>query len=510
MKTIKLLISSVPSFVLLLMCSLVFGQDSTSKLVHKKFYYPDGSLSSEGTLKDGKPEGYWKNYYPWGILKSEGNRAQFELSGTWKFYDEVGNLQRSISYKEGKKYGPIKTYSDSCYLIREEPFIADVKHGIEKEYFNRPGELLKKEIPYKEGVRDGTSIEYDEEGRIITLIIYRHGFVKSKENINRSNALGKQGTWKWFYPNGQLEWEKRYKNDVLHGYAKHYDANGRLIEATLYLDGVAQQDEELIARLEMKRTYHENGQLAWEGGYNYEGKAEGVHIYYDDKGKISEVKVFDKDVLLAKGELNEDGQRIGYWEEYYADGSVKSKGKYKDGIKIGEWSHFFANGTLEQKGKYTKDGKPSGLWVWYYENGNVLREENFRKGLEDGSFIEYSRSGEVITKGDYLDGKKEGFWYYETGDYREEGNYRDDRREGVWKYYYNNGTLLFQGEYIDGYPEGKHRYYYADGVLKREENYSVGEPDGVWKSYTASGDLFLTAVYRNGKEYKLDNRKLKD
>jgi hypothetical protein len=30
---------------------------------YNKFYYDNGALSSEGTMKDGKPEGYWKNYH---------------------------------------------------------------------------------------------------------------------------------------------------------------------------------------------------------------------------------------------------------------------------------------------------------------------------------------------------------------------------------------------------------------------------------------------------------------
>ena len=27
------------------------------------FYYPNGQISSEGLLRDGKPDGYWKTFY---------------------------------------------------------------------------------------------------------------------------------------------------------------------------------------------------------------------------------------------------------------------------------------------------------------------------------------------------------------------------------------------------------------------------------------------------------------
>ena len=34
-----------------------------------KFYYPNGKLSSEGTMRQGKPDGYWKTYFENGIVK---------------------------------------------------------------------------------------------------------------------------------------------------------------------------------------------------------------------------------------------------------------------------------------------------------------------------------------------------------------------------------------------------------------------------------------------------------
>ena len=30
---------------------------------YNKLLYPNGKVSSEGIIKDGKPDGYWKNYY---------------------------------------------------------------------------------------------------------------------------------------------------------------------------------------------------------------------------------------------------------------------------------------------------------------------------------------------------------------------------------------------------------------------------------------------------------------
>ena len=70
-----------------------------------KFYYENGVVSSEGLIKNGKPEGYWINYYENGLIKSEGNRLNHQLDSTWIFYNEKGNFLTKINYKAGLKNG---------------------------------------------------------------------------------------------------------------------------------------------------------------------------------------------------------------------------------------------------------------------------------------------------------------------------------------------------------------------------------------------------------------------
>ena len=71
-----------------------------------RFYYPNGTLSSEGVMREGKPDGYWKSYHENGNIKSEGNRKRFVLDSLWKFYNSTGILILEISYEEGKKMEP--------------------------------------------------------------------------------------------------------------------------------------------------------------------------------------------------------------------------------------------------------------------------------------------------------------------------------------------------------------------------------------------------------------------
>lgn len=478
---------------------------------YKKFYYENGQVSSEGTIKKGLPEGYWISYYPTGIVKSEGNRKRNLLDSTWTFYNKYGDIKSKINYTSDKKNGLKISYSDSCNIILEEFFENDIKQKITTSYYNVKGYKKWKEINFIDDVKEGKSFEYELDGRLITIIFYKKGTLVGKEIINRYDRLNKKkGTWKEFYDNGKLKEESRYKNDLLNGYYKEYDIKGKLIKATLYIDGVPQSFAAELATLDIRKEYYPDGSIRMEGIYDVTGRENGLFKYFNNKGEIEKTEIYLHGFLLARGLIDEEGRRQGYWEEYYKNGKIKSKGKYKDGKRIEEWEYYFANEKLQQKGNYLKDEKPTGLWIWYYNDGSVLREEYFRKGKEDGMMHEYTQEGKIITEGEYIDGLKDGLWYYEVGDHIEKGNYLDDKKNGLWLYHYTNGNINFEGNFRDGEPDGKHKFYYGNGKIKREEIYVMGIKSNNWKSFNELGELVLTIYFKNGKEYKIDGVKLKD
>src|SRR5882724_9559424 len=93
----------------------IFAQEGFQKL-----YYPNGKISSEGTMHSGKPDGYWKSYYENGKLKSEGNRADFKLDSLWKFYNDSGFVTAEYNYSEGIRHGLQKTYYPNGIIQSEE------------------------------------------------------------------------------------------------------------------------------------------------------------------------------------------------------------------------------------------------------------------------------------------------------------------------------------------------------------------------------------------------------
>jgi antitoxin component YwqK of YwqJK toxin-antitoxin module len=49
---------------------------------------------------------------------------------------------------------------------------------------------------------------------------------------------------------------------------------------------------------------------------------------------------------------NERGQRHGYWEWYYSDGKLCSKGNYVNGKREGYWEWYYPDGQLWRKGNW--------------------------------------------------------------------------------------------------------------------------------------------------------------
>ena len=78
-----------------LVCKISSAQENeTLKDGYQVFKYPNGAVSSEGLIKNEKPEGFWKSYYVTGIKKSEGKRTNFLLDSIWLFYDQAGDQQK--------------------------------------------------------------------------------------------------------------------------------------------------------------------------------------------------------------------------------------------------------------------------------------------------------------------------------------------------------------------------------------------------------------------------------
>jgi len=498
---------------LLLVNKISSGQENaTLKYGYQIFKYPNGTISSEGLIKNGKPEGFWKSFYVTGVKKSEGKRTNFLLDSIWIFYDQAGDTTEKINYLYGKKNGWYFKYKKEApkgiYIWSKELFAADKKEGTAYTYF--PDGKILQTFSYNSGKKEGLSKEYDKDGNIITLLEYNNDFLVSRERINRTDSKGlKQGDWKDFYPNGGIKSEKTFKDDLVHGYYKEYDTRGKLVITMLYDNGaIVKSRVEDEPDIEIVTKHDQDGKLIYSGPYRNKIPV-GVHREFGKDGKVTNSFIYnDNGLLLSEGVVDEAGNRNGKWKDLYPNGKVQAEGQYTDNRRSGQWRFYNMNDKIEQTGSYN-NGRPDGLWNWYYENGLILKEEEYFQGQRDGVSTEYSVTGEVIAQGQYSDGEKNGAWKYKTGDLTEEGKYITGLRDGIWKSYYSNGKVKFKGNFIQGNPDGPQMYYYENGKSKEVQYYEMGLRQKTWKKFSEEGIAFLVISYKDDSEVSINGVRIK-
>lgn len=495
--------------VLLALVPVLLHAQQNSQLQdgYQQFRYPNGNISSEGYIRNGKPDGYWKSYYVTGILKSEGKRTSFLLDSVWVFFDQAGDTTEKISYLLGKRNGYSLKYQKDpvygTYVSTSELYAGDRKEGLARVFF--PDGKVKQTIPYVDGKKDGLSREYDKEGNIISLLEYNNDFLISRVRINRSDASGlKQGEWLEFWPNGTVKTEKNYRDDQLHGYYKEYDERGRLVVTMLYDNGkVTGTEMDNSAEIDIQNRYDDTGKLIYSGPFR-EGVPVGIHREYNPDGTIKGAKIYnDNGIVISEGIVDAEGNRNGPWKDYSASGVIVAEGNYTSSRRTGLWKFYNTTGKLEQAGGYS-NGRIDGTWRWYYPDGELLREEDYYQGKRDGTYTEYSRTGEVIASGSFADGERNGIWKVTTGDNTEEGEYLLGLRDGEWKSYYPDGRLRFRGDYRQGNPDGHHVLYYENGRPKEDRYYKNGFRTKTWKKYNELGEVFLTVTYRDDVETSIN------
>jgi len=99
-----------------LICKISSSQENDNlKDGYQVFKYPNGAVSSEGLIKNGKPEGFWKSYYVTRYLKNLKESEQiFFLIVSGCFNDQAGDTTEKINWLYGKR-------TDGIINIRRMP-----------------------------------------------------------------------------------------------------------------------------------------------------------------------------------------------------------------------------------------------------------------------------------------------------------------------------------------------------------------------------------------------------
>jgi hypothetical protein len=173
-------------------------------------------------------------------------------------------------------------------------------------------------------------------------------------------------------------------------------------------------------------------------------------------------------------QYDNDGVKQGIWvtyyDKYYYDGTLESKGNYINGSREGKWVFYTTGGDLDYECNY-KNNKLNGLWVAYYQNGNFYNRGNYKNGDKDGvwewyrkndgelSLRELYKDGDLIKKLPLTESKKDNLNEGQVYSYKLNSSHSDpNKREIIYNFtnkdnyefevvFYNLGNNKWEREY---------------------------------------------------------------
>lgn len=190
------------------------------------YLYEDGQKVAEGiTREDGVRDGPWTEFYSNGQLRAEGKYLDGLKVGEWVYYHPNGKVEQTGTYDEkGRLQGQWVWYYPSGEVLREEQYINGLSDGLMTEY-REDGSIIA----------EGEYIEGMEEGEWI----YQYG--DHREEGGYSYGL-RNGIWKYFYSDGTLQFEGEFIDNNPNGKHVYYWPNGNIKDEINYLMGMKDGD----------------------------------------------------------------------------------------------------------------------------------------------------------------------------------------------------------------------------------------------------------------------------
>lgn len=160
--------------------------------VDNEFY-----LQARGKMDNGGKSGYWQEYsadhrtysnvlYIHGVITGHKNT----------FYTKTGHMAVIEPHEKGKKEGDFYYYNEYNYLEKIVPYRNNKKNGIEKTFHSTPnrdyysGQKIKSETLFQDGIPQGFGLNYNENGTLSSLTLYRdNGTIHEKATKEANHYL---------------------------------------------------------------------------------------------------------------------------------------------------------------------------------------------------------------------------------------------------------------------------------------------------------------------------------
>lgn len=256
--------------------------------------------------------------------------------------------------------------------------------------------------------------------------------------IKKSNPL--TGKVIEYFPNGDLVFEKEYKNGIQEGITRIYsNSNGGLEEQMFYkngkLHGKYSKYDIYTGTLLLEKNYKNGVQIGVDRKMLTKPEKYDAEKRRQVELGIARRKVFFEEdrTTLLNGEKTfhrtydiivenyKNGKKNGPSKVYTKEKVLDTLTHYKDNVREGQYISYFENGKIFSLCTYV-DGLIEGKYIFYHENGKLLEERYYKKGKING----------VVTS------------YWENGNLKSTVENKDGRKHGIAKYYRSDGS--FEGE----------------------------------------------------------------
>jgi uncharacterized protein len=300
--------------------------------------------------RNGLKQGRWKYFYEDGLLREEGTFRNGKRDGFFKTYDRSGNLLDLKKYVDGEE-------------VIDAPEIARLE--VVTEYYETG--VISNITTFRNGIPEGVSREYNEQGEIEKAVIYAAGNIVGQGIMDEEG--NKEGLWEEYYLDGSLRARGNYLNNKKTGEWVYYHENGELEQKGTY--------DEQGRPVGKWVWYYDNGNL-WREEFFINGLQDGLVTEFDPYG-----------IVISEGEYFE-GLEEGKW--IYNFENHRIEGIYSAGMRNGMWRHFYPDGQLSFEGQFINDN-PNGKHIYYWEDGQKKDEENYVMGRKEGDWIRYNEDG---------------------------------------------------------------------------------------------------------------------
>jgi antitoxin component YwqK of YwqJK toxin-antitoxin module len=257
----------------------------------------------------------------------------------------------------------------------------------EVKQYNRLG-MLRRVMPYKNGVLYGKGKLFDNGGRAFADVIFKNGMANGILNIYEDGKLKssyilkdnlRNGEYKLYTKVGNVKLKGFYKDDEKHGFFTEYDSSGNMIGLVNFDNGMMHG---------VAKRFYSNGNIKSKEAFKY-GKKYGKSIEYYENGKISKEVFFQNNLKHGVGKL------------YYKSGNLKAVTKFLNGKINGLEKTYYDNGALKRIGKFDK-GLETGVFKEFYKNKKLKKKILFQNGKVK-KFVEYAKDGSMVINGKIAD-----------------------------------------------------------------------------------------------------------